>query len=315
MFKSFKNLDFFNIFFILFCIFCYSKEVFLFDEELIIVTCLFIVFVILKNILSNSLKNFFDEKIENLRSIYLDKFNLELEKAEFFKYKLQILELTLLRFSFLFIRLKANLYFFFSLNFFFTFIFFKMIFNDILFFFFNEEKAFPKKLKLNRSSFIFNKFMQHRFFTSLKDFKSSFFFNLDFLQNYKKIFPFLFNNWNKRLKKPSNSFFLFKNSSSLLSISNNNSLNNYSKNLYSFESINNVIFLFFQRFFFEKNKNKFLTFFYFYFFSFSKNHFLYELVNEKRKKTNIFKPSIFGFSFFIFIENKLVFKNIINNLL
>ena len=62
------------IFLVSFLLFCFSKEIFSFDEELIIIACLFIVFLTLVEGLKNQLDLAFTQTMESVLDFYLERF-------------------------------------------------------------------------------------------------------------------------------------------------------------------------------------------------------------------------------------------------
>lgn len=68
---SAKNVPFYLLSFLLFC---FSKEIFSYDEEFIIISCLFIVFFVLIEGLKNQVDIFFTQCFESMLDFYLERF-------------------------------------------------------------------------------------------------------------------------------------------------------------------------------------------------------------------------------------------------
>ena len=295
-----KKLFSLNSFLLLSCIFCYSKEIFLFDEELIIVSCLFIVFTILFNLLSKSSAVFFKERLEKLSNLYIDKFTIELDNAILYEKRVQKVRLSKLQFGFFYIRLRANFLYFVSYNFYFSFIFFKLLVNEFLYLFFLREKIFLKKIDINNNNYIFDKFLDNRFCISINSLKEYFFFSSHNFYNSKN----WINYWFSKRKNIFKNSFIFKNSDIFLGrVDNKINLKNMS--VVEFKNCLYKRFLFL-----KKNNPAKLNLSFFYFFNFEiKNIFLF----QKRKKMNFSSFEIFMGEKLTYIEGLLNFYKILNN--
>lgn len=135
-------------FFLFLCAFCYSKEIFYYDEELIIITCLFIVFIVLNEKFSTAISLFFEKKLKFLKETYCNNLLNEEKYQNIYKKQLIFLTLTNIKIARLLSTVRINFLYFFSFNFFIIFIYFKLLINEFFNFLLISEKLFEKNINL-----------------------------------------------------------------------------------------------------------------------------------------------------------------------
>jgi Mitochondrial ATP synthase B chain precursor (ATP-synt_B) len=144
-------------FFLLLCLFCYSKEIFYYDEELIIVTCLFIVFFVLNEKFSKSVGSFFEKKLNFLKETYCSNFSNEEKYQEIYEKQLVFMSITNIKIARLLAAVKVSFLYFFSFNYYIVFIYFKLIINEFFNFLLISEKLFEKNINLFFLNKVLNK--------------------------------------------------------------------------------------------------------------------------------------------------------------
>lgn len=120
------------VYLILFLIFGCSKEIFSYDEEFIIIICLFTVFLVLVEGLKNQVVFFFARGLESLNEYYMEHFLFTKWALLLMKRGLRKCYKMILAFSFLFVHYKNLMFYLTSYNFFLKKLYISLIIKETL---------------------------------------------------------------------------------------------------------------------------------------------------------------------------------------